>query len=217
MYFQGIGETYINDGGFVVIKAVIFDLQETLLDYNTSLDYFLEDQYERFHKFLIQVQKDDYILYFKEYVKETTIEEAYVRLVSNLQIDNVKARDLTEDYRITFPRFATNYNGTEEVLQSLVNEGYKIGIIAMMDHEHAIYIIDILQLDHFVTQVLTTTDELPFLIEPIMNDLSIENSEGLLVSSHQSLLNKTNLNTLFVNKSIQELTNALKVQKEVNE
>lgn len=42
------------------IKAVVFDLEGTLLDRRKSRDKFIEEQYERFHDYLVRVQLADF-------------------------------------------------------------------------------------------------------------------------------------------------------------
>lgn len=42
------------------IKAVVFDLEGTLLDRVKSREKFIEEQYERFHDYLIHVQLADF-------------------------------------------------------------------------------------------------------------------------------------------------------------
>lgn len=42
------------------IKAIIFDLEGTLLDRQKSRDKFIEEQYERFHDYLVRVQASDF-------------------------------------------------------------------------------------------------------------------------------------------------------------
>lgn len=42
------------------IKAVVFDLEGTLLDRNKSREKFIEEQYERFHDYLVHVQARDF-------------------------------------------------------------------------------------------------------------------------------------------------------------
>ena len=42
------------------IKAIVFDLEGTLLDRVKSREKFIEEQYERFHDYFIHVQLADY-------------------------------------------------------------------------------------------------------------------------------------------------------------
>lgn len=42
------------------IKAVVFDLEGTLLDRKKSRDKFIEEQYERFHDYFVHVQLADF-------------------------------------------------------------------------------------------------------------------------------------------------------------
>lgn len=50
-----------------MIKAVLFDLDGTLLNREASLAYFVEQQYERLGSFLGQVSKHTYIKQFIEF------------------------------------------------------------------------------------------------------------------------------------------------------
>lgn len=42
------------------IKAIVFDLEGTLLDRTKSRDKFIEEQYERFHDYFVHVQLADF-------------------------------------------------------------------------------------------------------------------------------------------------------------
>ena len=42
------------------IKAIVFDLEGTLLDRKKSRDKFIEEQYERFHDYLVRIQLADF-------------------------------------------------------------------------------------------------------------------------------------------------------------
>ena len=60
------------------IKAVVFDLEGTLLDRTKSRDKFIEEQYERFHDYFVHVQLADFKHKFIELDDDEDNDKPYV-------------------------------------------------------------------------------------------------------------------------------------------
>ncbi len=113
-----------------MLKAVLFDLDETLVDRSTMLLNYLKAQYKRYLpeiggvKFETYrdrfVALDDYGYYPKEQVFERLIAEFNLPFVME---------ELLLDFRTNYPGYATLYPGAMEVLSTLKARGYALGII----------------------------------------------------------------------------------------
>lgn len=42
------------------VKAIVFDLEGTLLDRKKSREKFIEEQFERFHDYFVRIQLEDF-------------------------------------------------------------------------------------------------------------------------------------------------------------
>ena len=71
-----------------MIKAVIFDLDGTLLNRDESVSQFIDKQYERLNKPLRHIPKDKYINRFKALDNRgyTWKDKVYQQLVTNSQL-----------------------------------------------------------------------------------------------------------------------------------
>ncbi len=113
-----------------MLKAVLFDLDETLVDRSTMLLKYLKAHYERYltkigvltfeayrDRF---VTLDDYGYYPKEQVFQRLIEEFNLPYLME---------ELLLDFRTNYPGYASLYPGAMEVLATLKAKGYALGII----------------------------------------------------------------------------------------
>lgn len=139
-----------------MIEAVIFDLDGTLMDRTKSLKAFLDDQYERYHEYLMDVQRDDYIHYFLEYDQQGYVkkDKVYRQLFDTLNINYLKPDDLLKDFNLMYPRFSFSYDDTLDTLRRLQARGYKLGIITNGNVEHQSYIIDALGFETLMTNIV---------------------------------------------------------------
>ncbi|WP_414045564.1 HAD family hydrolase [Macrococcus equi] len=139
-----------------MVKAIIFDLDGTLLDREQSLRLFLDDQFERLREYFTQVQKDDFINYFIEYDAHGYVKKdrVYKALIDQLNIQFVDEKDLLMDYDMNYPKFATGFPDVKEIISRLQNRGYKLGIITNGKVEHQRYIIDVLGIEKYVLEIL---------------------------------------------------------------
>lgn len=113
------------------VKAVFFDLDETLLARRQSLSSFLANQYERLHAIFSALP----FQYFHDRFLELDARgqrhkhEVYDAILGEADQDRALINSLFEDYLEHSPRFATPFEGLEECLTRLRKVGLKIGII----------------------------------------------------------------------------------------
>lgn len=112
------------------IHAVIFDLDQTLLDRETSLEKFLDWQIDFFK--LVPEQKkiefknkfielDNHGSVWKDIVYAKLIEEFF--LIYSVDI-------LLQSYVNDFNKFSTAFNGVAEAIKTLHIQGYRLGLVS---------------------------------------------------------------------------------------
>lgn len=114
-----------------MIKAVLFDLDLTLLDRDASVKRFVSGQYDRWLASLHHISKDDYISAFIEldaggYVWKDVV---YERLVSRFDISGISPERLLDDYVAEFHKSCIPYPGLMPMLDALKRDGYALGLI----------------------------------------------------------------------------------------
>ena len=87
------------------IQAIIFDLEDTLVDREKSRLKFLEEQFERFHELMVTVQRRDFekvYLTLNPYGLED-IEWVYQELVKRLNIEKITWKMSVSYTHLTLP------------------------------------------------------------------------------------------------------------------
>lgn len=144
-----------------MIDAVLFDLDETLLDRTTSLKAFLRDQFERHANHLGQVQPAEWCARFlildrRGHVHKSVV---YPRILDEFGGRAEHADILLADYRARCARFAQPFDGMREVLRELRARGLAIGIVTNGETEFQSRHIEALELDRLVDAVLISERE----------------------------------------------------------
>ena len=96
------------------IKAVVFDLEGTLLDRKKSRDKFIEEQYERFHDYFVHVQLADFKKTFIELDDDEDNDKPnlYKEIIKQFHIDRLTWKDLFRDFEMHFYRYVFPYYDT---------------------------------------------------------------------------------------------------------
>jgi putative hydrolase of the HAD superfamily len=114
-----------------MIKAVLFDLDGTLLNRDASVEQFIGIQYDRLANNLNHISKNDYIARFIELDCHGHVwkDKVYQQLVEEFKID-LTWEMLLQDYEQQFQHHCIPFPGLVEMLSLLKKQGYSLGIIS---------------------------------------------------------------------------------------
>lgn len=144
-----------------MISAVLFDLDETLLDRTTSLLAFLADQHARFGAQLgtasFEAWRDRFLsLDARGHVHKSVV---YPKLLASSGGDPSCAHALLADYRERCCRFARPFAGMAETLERLQARGVRLGIVTNGETDFQTRHIEALGLDRLFDAVLISQAE----------------------------------------------------------
>jgi putative hydrolase of the HAD superfamily len=114
-----------------VIKAVVFDLDGTLLDRDKSVLRFIDNQYIRLNKRLGNIPKESYCSRFIEYDKRGYVwkDQVYKQLIEEFKIEKFTWKELLQDYMSHFKHHCVAFSNLIETLQALQDRPIRLGII----------------------------------------------------------------------------------------
>jgi putative hydrolase of the HAD superfamily len=114
-----------------MLEAVLFDLDGTLLDRDTSVEQFISVQYDRLTEQLSHIPKQDYIDRFIELDCHGHVwkDKVYQDLVVEFAITEISWRLLLEDYETQFQYHCVAFQFLTEMINELKARGYLLGII----------------------------------------------------------------------------------------
>ena len=144
-----------------MIKAVIFDLDGTLLDRDTSIEQFSAVQYDRLSTYLGQISKIDYISIFIALDCHGHVwkDKVYQDLVAEFKIEGISWQSLLDDYETQFQFHCVPFPALLEMLATLKQQGYLLGIITNGRGEFQTKAISGLGIDDYFDVILISEIE----------------------------------------------------------
>lgn len=115
-----------------MVRAILFDLDRTLVDRDTSIRLFFEAQWHNCrvnHEGLRSCQAWVERLLELDRQGISNKEENYLILAREFDLPEVAARNLAADFRERFGRTVLLFPGVPELLTGLRVQGYRLGII----------------------------------------------------------------------------------------
>lgn len=114
-----------------MIKAVLFDLDGTLLNRDESVMLFINKQYERLNTHVGHIAKDTYISRFIELEKRGYVwkDKVYQQLVEEFNITGITWEELLQDYRREFKNGCVPFENLNTMLDTLKKQNLFLGMI----------------------------------------------------------------------------------------
>ncbi len=114
-----------------MIRAILFDLDQTLLDRSTSLKQFLNWQIN-FLQLIPQSDKTKFIQRFIELDQNGTVwkDVVYKNLLDEFKIKSIEYYDLLKIYISDFNKFSIGFPYIHDAIKNLKQQGYLIGLIS---------------------------------------------------------------------------------------
>jgi len=113
------------------IRAVLFDLDGTLLDRRRSFDRFVRDQWERYSEFLRTVDHEQYVQTMVVLDRDgyAPRRDMFTGVVAEFGLPLRLAETLLDDYRAGFPHACVLFPDVSSTLETLRASGRKLGLI----------------------------------------------------------------------------------------
>lgn len=114
-----------------MIKAVLFDLDGTLLNRDESVKMFIERQYIRLNKIVGHIPKEMYIARFIELDKRGYVwkDKVYQQLVTEFDITEITWEELLKDYISQFKDSCIPFPNLIKMLEELKRNNFLLGMI----------------------------------------------------------------------------------------
>lgn len=174
-----------------MIKAVLFDLDGTLLDRDASVESFINSQYGRFNESVGHVLKEKYVSRFIEldcrgYVWK---DKVFQQMVAEFNITALTWEQLLQDYVNHFKEHCVPFPSLHKMLTTLANQSIVLGIISngkeqfQMDNIMALGIED-----YFETILISEKEGIkkpdPRIFKKALAQLNVSVNESLFVGDH---------------------------------
>jgi putative hydrolase of the HAD superfamily len=115
----------------LIIKAVLFDLDGTLLNRDASVKHFIENQYDRMIECLSHIPKERYVSRFLELDNKGYVwkDIVYQQLTEEFHINHITWQSLLQDYKEQFHKYCIPFPNLKQTLTQLKSNSIRIGVI----------------------------------------------------------------------------------------
>lgn len=174
-----------------MIKAVLFDLDGTLLNRDESVKIFVDKQYERLHKCLGDVPKDKYIARFIELDNQGYVwkDAVYQQLVDEFNITGITGEGLLQDYISQFKNSCIPFSNLINMLEKLRNSNLVLGMITNGKGQFQMDNIRALGIENYFETILISEWEGmkkpdPQIFKKALDKLHVSSTEAIFIGDH---------------------------------
>ncbi len=174
-----------------MLKAVLFDLDGTLLDRDTSVKLFIEDQYLRLEKALNHIPKDRYIQRFLQLDNHGYLwkDKVYSQMVEEYNITEISWQALLQDYKSEFKHYCVPFPGLLELLAELRKKQLALGMITNGYEQFQLENIKSLGIESYFDVILISESEGikkpdPQIFRRALKKINLAPEESIFVGDH---------------------------------
>lgn len=178
-------------GDHWMVKAVVFDLDGTLLNREASVKEFIEYQYDRFGHTFRQIDKEAYVERFIALDRYGYVwkDKVYQQLIDELKITEVTWEELLRDYVGGFSRHCVPFPNLITMLDELRGQGSRLGIITNGVGPFQMRNVRALGIPHYFDSILVSESEGikkpdPRIFERALDRLGVSPVESIYVGDH---------------------------------
>ena len=173
------------------MKAVVFDLDGTLLNRDESVKKFIYSQYDKFNRLLGNIPKDKYTSRFLELDNHGYVwkDKVYQQLVGECEIINISWKELLHDYICTFKHHCVPYPNLISMLEDLKRMNLKLGMITNGNGQFQMNNVKALGIEKYLDTILVSEWEGikkpdPEIFNRAMKQLNVLPKESIFVGDH---------------------------------
>ncbi len=174
-----------------MLKAVLFDLDGTLLNRDASVEAFINHQYDRLLNYLSHIPKEVYTKRFVELDQHGYIwkDIVYTQLVEELNITSLTAEELLNDYLLEFRNHCIAFSHLFDMLEDLKNQGLSLGIITNGFGHFQLHNIKALGIEQYFEVILISEWEgikkpNPEIFMRALSKLQVKPEESMFIGDH---------------------------------
>ena len=174
-----------------MIKAVIFDLDGTLLNRDESVKKFIDNQYERLNKWVGHIPKEKYTTRFIELDSRGYVwkDKVYQQLVDEFEINGVNWEGLLQDYISEFKNSCVPFPNLLSMLEDLRMSNLILGIITNGYGQFQMDNIKALGIEKYFKTILVSEWEGikkpdPQIFKRALEQLNVSANESIFVGDH---------------------------------
>lgn len=173
------------------MKAVLFDLDGTLLDRDASLQQFVMAQHQRFQMDLHCIPVDEYLSRFIELDCRGHVwkDKVYQQLINEYSISGLSWSELLEDYETHFMQHCVPFPNLFSMLDMLQEHEYSLGLITNGRGTFQTRAVQGLDIEQYFDAILISESEgvkKPDIqiFQRALNKLGVEASTSVFVGDH---------------------------------